>query len=206
MRAILKQLEWARAQFIGLPHPARVMCGAALATTAILLAFVFVWLLSWWLATASQTNKLEPRIAQILGFVESEERVFTALAERNDLLLKMALPDTGDSGRGGAVLQERVRDLSTDSGLTVIGSEVLEPQALDNVIKLRLSAKVTGPPEAVTAFFLLLDEARPFLFVDSFTISAKARVPRSARRGGAAADESLMLDLALYAYQMVPPS
>lgn len=204
MSAILNQLNLARAQFVGLPHPARAMCGIALAAAAILLAFVLIWLLSWWLATATQIKALEPRIAQTLGFIESEERVYAALAERDDLLLKMALPDTGDSGRGGAVLQERVRDLSTDSGLSVIGSEVLEPQALDNVIKLRLSAKVAGSPEAVTAFFLLLDEARPFLFVDSFTISAKARVPERDRRSGSLAEESLMLDLTLYAYQMVP--
>ena len=106
-----------------------------------------------------------------------------SLDERNRLLSEMALPSSGDSGRGGAVLQERVRSLSSQAGLTVIGSEVREPTDLEDLIRLSVNAKLAGEPDALMNFFQSLDEQRPFLFVDSLSLTAQRNVPGSRARG-----------------------
>lgn len=192
-----------RGHFMALPPPARFLAGSLFGGTVLLIISVVVWLVSGWVGSSQQVDALEPRVAQILGFLESEQKLDSALSQREALLLTMVFPDSGTSGRGGAVLQQRVRNLSAEAGLTVIGSEVLEPELLDDVIKLRLATKVAGPPEALLEFFRRINEARPFLFVDAVTVNGERQLPRSAR-GAVSAQANVLADVTLYAYQMVP--
>ena len=199
---IIDRINQVRDHFMALPPAARALAGAVSGVLVLCLLSALTWFGSVWVASAQQIDALEPRVAQILGFIESEQKLLSTLAERDALLLKMVLPDSGESGRGGAVLQERVRNLSADAGLTVIGSEVLEPEETEDITKLTLSTKVAGPPEALINFFRQLDQERPFLFVSSFVVNAPRQIPRSARRGGQSSAPALTVDINVYAYQM----
>ena len=201
---VLDRATAVKNHFMALPLPARVLAGSALAGAALLVISGVVWIGSWWVTSAQQVDTLEPRVAQILGFIESEQRVESALSQREALLMTMVFPDSGASGRGGAVLQERVRNLSAEAGLTVIGSEVLEPEALEDTIKLKLGTKVAGSPRALIEFFRRLNEERPFLFVTAFTVNAQRQLPQGVAGRGQSAEANLLMDIRVYAYQMAP--
>lgn len=204
MRVLLKRATAVWDDFIALPVPARALMGSLLGGAMLLCLCGVFWLGSWWAASAQQVDTLEPRVAQILGFIESQQRVESALSQREALLLTMVFPDSGASGRGGAVLQERVRNLSAEAGLTVIGSEVLEPEVLEDILKLKFGTKVAGPPRALIEFFRRLNEERPLLFVTSFTVDAQRQLPRGAAGGVQGSEANLMVDISVHAYQMAP--
>ena len=201
---VLDRATAVRDHFMALPLPARALAGSVLAGAALLVISGVAWMGSWWVASAQQVDTLEPRVAQILGFIESEQRVESALSQREALLLTMVFPDSGESGRGGAVLQERVRNLSAEAGLTVIGSEVLEPEVLEDSVKLKLSAKVAGTPRALIEFFRRLNEERPFLFVTAFTVNAQRPLPRGGAGRVQSSEANLLVDIRVHAYQMAP--
>ena len=204
MKLLVDRAELIREQFMALPHPARALVAAVLSGTAIVVLVVLLWLASWWAESVQQVETLEPRVAQILGFLESEEQVQAALSRRDAMLSEAVFPDSGDSGRGGAVFQERVRNLSAEAGLTVIGSEVLESEPRDDIIKLRLGTKVAGPPGALVEFFRRITEARPFLFVSAVEVNAQRQLPRRARGPEQSGEANLMAEITLHAYQMAP--
>ena len=83
-----------------------------------------VRLIAWWVESSVETARLEPRIAQIVGYLESEQRIDAALTAYGDMLDELAFPDSGESGMGGARLQQELRQMSTQSGLTLVGTEV----------------------------------------------------------------------------------
>lgn len=204
MAVLLDRAVFIREQFRALPGPARVLVVALASGSAIIVFTVLLWLASWWAESARQVEALEPRVAHILGFLESEEQVKATLSQRDEMLSQAVFPDSGDSGRGGAVLQERVRNLSAEAGLTVIGSEVLEPESLEDTIKLRLGTKVAGPPGALVEFFRLLNEARPFLFVSTVEVDAPRQLPRSVSGPGQSGEANLLAQVTVHTYQMAP--
>ena len=61
-------------------------------------------------------------------------------------LSELAIEDTGDTGRGGALLQQQLRQLASEAGLTVVGSEVKEPEALDALSQIECDLAVNGRP------------------------------------------------------------
>ena len=157
----------------------------------------------WWGSSGQISARLEPRIGQTLGFLEAEEQVAQSLAERNGILEQLAFKNTGDSGRGGALLQQEIRKLSAQNDLTVIGSEVQEPEALDDLLKLKVNVRVAGHPANVIRFFQSLSVYRPVLFVSGLSINPQQRQLISARsRNREQYDNTLIVQLDVYAYQM----
>jgi hypothetical protein len=192
-----------RDAFLRFPVPARVMLGSIIGTVVLFTLIVVFRLLFWWGSSGQISARLEPRIGQTLGFLEAEEQVAQSLAERNGILEQLAFKNTGDSGRGGALLQQEIRKLSAQHDLTVIGSEVQEPEALDDLLKLKVNVRVAGHPANVTRFFQSLSVYRPALFVSGLSINPQQRQLISARsRNREQYDNTLIVQLDVYAYQM----
>jgi len=192
-----------RDSFLSFPVPARVMLGTILGAITLITLVVVFRLLFWWGSSGQISARLEPRIGQTLGFLEAEAQVAQALGERNALLEQLAFPNTGDSGRGGALLQQEIRKLSAQNDLTVIGSEVQEPEVLENLQKLKVNVRVAGHPTNVTRFFQSLNAFRPALFVSGLSINPQQRQLVAARsRNREQYDNTLIVQLDVYAYQM----
>ena len=192
-----------RDAFWRLPLPAKIVLGATLGSSVLIL-FAFVLRLAlWWGSTGQATARLEPRIAQMLGFLNAREEIAGALEARTEVLTEAAFLDSGDSGRGGALLQQEIRKLAASNALTIIGSEVREPELLEDLAKLRVNVKVAGLPENVTRFFQSLNAYRPFLFVATLSINPQQRqlnILRSQARE--TYDNTLLMQLDVYAYQL----
>ena len=161
-----------------LPAQARpVLIGAALMViTLTLLALGNIF--GWWMSNVSDISATKPRISRLLGYIEAAPSITTTLAEVNIALSQLAIEDTGDTGRGGALLQQQLRQLASEAGLTVVGSEVREPEALDALVKLNATLQLTGSPDNFDAFFEGLYFADPALFPEGMRIEAMRRINR----------------------------
>ena len=186
-----------------MPSPAKLVLGVALGSAALILIAVVLRLAIWWGSAGQAAARLEPRIAQTLGFLDARQEIANALEARTNLLTSLALADSGGSGRGGALLQQEIRKLAARNGLTIIGSEVQEPEPLEDVAKLRVNVKAKGLPENVARFFQSLSGYRPLLFVSNFSINPNQRQLNILRSPGREAyDNALSIQLDVYAYQL----
>lgn len=135
--------------------------------------------------------------------MNARDEIVEALEARSEVLANAAFLDSGDSGRGGALLQQEIRELADSNALTIIGSEVREPELLEDLAKLRVNFKVAGLPENVTRFFQSLNAYRPFLFVSTVSINPQQRQLNVLRAPGRESyDNTLLLQLDVYAYQL----
>jgi hypothetical protein len=167
-----------RKALVQLPVQARsVLIGAGLVVMVLtLLALGNIF--GWWMSNVSEISATKPRISRLLGYIEAAPRITDALADVNVALSELAIEDTGDSGRGGALLQQQLRQLASEAGLTVVGSEVKEPEALDALVKLNATLELTGGPDDFDAFLERLYLGVPALFPEGMKIEAMRRINR----------------------------
>lgn len=176
--SLLEQGVRLRKALVQLPVQARsVLIGAGLVVMVLtLLALGNIF--GWWMSNVSEISATKPRISRLLGYIEAAPRITDALADVNVALSELAIEDTGDSGRGGALLQQQLRQLASEAGLTVVGSEVKEPQSLDALVKLNATLELTGGPDDFDAFLERLYLAVPALFPEGMKIEAMRRINR----------------------------
>ncbi len=173
-------MRWAtlREGVARLPSEARAVLycgfGFCLLMTALLLSSIF----GWWIDSALEISASKPRISRLLGYIEAGPQIDQTLTEIELALSRIAIEDTGDTGRGGALLQQQLRQLAGDVGLTVVGSEVKEPKELDSLVKLNVTLQVTGGPDNFDEFFQRLYRASPALFPEAMTVEALRRINR----------------------------
>ena len=174
------QHSWisARSGVARLPVQARSLLYLVGASAILITLIALVNILGWWVSNASEINSTKPRVSRLLGYIEASPQIDITLARVNEALSQVAIEDTGDTGRGGALLQQRLRQLATEAGLTVVGSEVKEPETLDALVKLNASLQVTGGPEDLDEFFQRVYRASPALFPESMRIEALRRLNR----------------------------
>jgi hypothetical protein len=176
--SLLEQGVRLRKALVQLPVQARsVLIGAGLVVMVLtLLALGNIF--GWWMSNVSEISATKPRISRLLGYIEAAPRITDALADVNVALSELAIEDTGDSGRGGALLQQQLRQLASEAGLTVVGSEVKEPGALDALVKLNATLELTGGPDDFDAFLERLYLGVPALFPEGMKIEAMRRINR----------------------------
>jgi hypothetical protein len=176
--SLLEQGVRLRKALVQLPVQARsVLIGAGLVVMVLtLLALGNIF--GWWMSNVSEISATKPRISRLLGYIEAAPRITDALADVNVALSELAIEDTGDSGRGGALLQQQLRQLASEAGLTVVGSEVKEPEALDALVKLNATLELTGGPDDFDAFLERLYLGVPALFPEGLKIEAMRRINR----------------------------
>lgn len=176
--SLLEQGVRLRKALVQLPVQARsVLIGAGLVVMVLtLLALGNIF--GWWMSSVSEISATKPRISRLLGYIEAAPRITDALADVNVALSELAIEDTGDSGRGGALLQQQLRQLASEAGLTVVGSEVKEPEALDALVKLNATLELTGGPDDFDAFLERLYLGVPALFPEGMKIEAMRRINR----------------------------
>lgn len=195
------QFSEARIGVLALPPQGRTLVYIGGATFALLTFLALANVVGWWISAASDVATAKPRISRLLGYIEAAPRIDLSLMEVNAALSGVAIEDTGDSGRGGALLQQQLRQLAGDVGLTVVGSEVKEPEALDALLKLNVTLQVSGGPDNFDEFFQRLYRASPALFPEMMRIEALRRINRRRQPSTIAGTEdhvSARLDIAAY--------
>ena len=176
--SLLEQGVRLRKALVQLPVQARSVLIAAGLVVMVLTLLALGNIFGWWMSNVSEISATKPRISRLLGYIEAAPRITDALADVNVALSELAIEDTGDSGRGGALLQQQLRQLASEAGLTVVGSEVKEPEALDALVKLNATLELTGGPDDFDAFLERLYLGMPALFPEGMKIEAMRRINR----------------------------
>lgn len=167
-----------RLALVQLPLQARSIVVAVTLAMMLLTLLALGNIFVWWASNLSEISTTKPRISRLLGYIDAAPKITATLAEVDIVLSELAIEDTGDTGRGGALLQQQLRQLASEMGLTVVGSEVKEPEALDALVKLNATLQLTGGPDDFDAFLERVYSAVPALFPEGIKIEAIRRINR----------------------------
>lgn len=189
-----------------LPVQARSIVYAVGSILTLATLLVLSNVLGWWLDTLSEIGSTKPRISRLLGYIEAAPQIESATAGVERALAQVAIEDTGDTGRGGALLQQQLRQLAGEVGLTVVGSEVKEPVQLEALVKLNATIQVTGGPDDFDEFFQRLYLASPALFPEGMQAEALRRVNRRLRNPRAGTEDHLSARVDVAAYRLSDPN
>ena len=176
--SLLEQGVRLRKALVQLPVQARSVLIGAGVVVMVLTLLALGNIFGWWMSSVSEISATKPRISRLLGYIEAAPSITATLADIDVALSELAIEDTGDTGRGGALLQQQLRQLASEAGLTVVGSEVKEPEALDALVKLNATLELTGGPDDFDAFLERLYLAVPALFPEGMKIEAMRRINR----------------------------
>ena len=166
--------EWQR-----LPSAGRWVLGLAVSFAGLVTLWVVLSILGWWFSDVARLSDAEPRIARLAGLAEAEDRMREALRVYDNVIDTVAYPDTGDSGRGGALLQQDLRRLAQESGATVLGSEIMTSEELEALKRLKVQVNVSGSAEALNEFLARIEAATPLLFIDKIELQSRQQRRRT---------------------------
>lgn len=129
----------------------------------------------------SEIELIKPRTARLLGMLDSSDQIKEAHSEAAIILDEIAYPVLRDSAATAAAMQKEIRELMTDAGLSISGSQVLPRQAEQGFDRLTLDITAEGNTGALEQALAELESMRPVVFVKSVNIKP-ARVSRRRSR------------------------
>lgn len=139
---------------------------------ALSLPFIAVgaYLLSKYRWADERLAELEPRYARMLGLEASRAELSRALAGSVDVLGRYVYPVTQDVSQAGNDAQQRVRDISTKAGLTLVSSQVLPAKAEGAFDRIPLAVRLEGDLPAMQAALVVLLAQSPALNFEGFSV------------------------------------
>lgn len=164
-------------------------------SVAAVLLLSLYWVLQFWFLRqefVGEIEALQPRTSRHLGMVESFDDLVMASVAADNVLSELAYPVDRESAMTAAAMQQEIRELMTDAGVSISGSQILPVRKLEGFDRLSLDISVEGNIDALDEALSSLELMRPLVFVDSVKVKPAPR-RRVARRAGrpqpAAADD-----------------
>ncbi|NND66996.1 MAG: hypothetical protein HKN19_05350 [Halioglobus sp.] len=139
-------------------------------TIAALLLLCLYAIVQFWLIRAdyvAEIDGIEPRMARLLGIEQSAEALATAGARADSVLGDVAYLDEADSAANAAAMQQEIRELMTEAGMSIATSQILPAQPDDGYARLRLDITVEGNINQLDEALEALAAARPLVFIES---------------------------------------
>lgn len=160
----------------------RVVVGATAGLALLLLLTAVAYLLSLRGEFAGEIELVEPRTARLLGILQSADQLDAAGGRAEAMLRDLAYPAGRDSATMAAGLQQDVRELLSEAGMTVTGSQVLPVRQAEGHDRLTLEITAEGNVQALDEALSGLELMRPLVFIESLTVKP---VRTRSRRGDA---------------------
>jgi len=158
-----------------LPAHARVVAVSALAVIVLLMSVALGRLGGWFWQQQLAVSDMQPRVARLLGYRDSEDLLRQA-SEAAQVELD-GLVFSGDAASVGAAVQQQVRRVLEGTGLDVLGSQVVDSIVHESLEEMRVNITASGSMEALDLALSELASARPLLLVDALEI-----VPQNLRQ------------------------
>lgn len=153
-----------------LPSHARVVAISAVAIILLLVGVILARLGGWFWQQHLALVDMEPRVARLLGYRDSEDQLRQASeAARAELDGQVF---SGESATVGAAIQQQVRRVLEASGFEVLGSQVVDSVVHESLEEVRVNMTTTGSMEALDLALSELASARPLLLVDALEITS----------------------------------
>ena len=165
-----------------------IVVGCTLGLVALLALY---WILQFWLLRsgfAAEIESIQPRTARLLGIVESFDQLELASNGVGGVLRDLAYTADRDSATTAAAMQQDIRELMVDAGMSVSGSQILPVRKSAGFDRLSLDITAEGNIDELDDAFSRLNELRPLVFVES--VNVKPVRARWNRRGAEGEDNS----------------
>lgn len=159
-----------------LPTHARVVAIAIVSLVALLLLLVLGRLGVWYWQEHQEVVGMEPQVARLLGYRESEAEIRSASEAARASLAGLVY--TQDATSVGATVQQQVRRILEEAGLSVLNREVVEGTVHEALEEVLVRVTANGSLEALDQALIELSRARPLLLLDAVKIN-----PVNVRRG-----------------------
>lgn len=156
-----------------------LVVGCTLLAVALLVLYgvVHFWLLRQ--GFVGEIDAIQPRTARLLGITQSLPELEVAAEAAGAGLRDLAYSSDSDSAATAAAMQQDVRELLTNAGMSVSGSQVLPPRALEGFDRLGLDITAVGNIDAVDEALAGLELVRPQIFIDSVKLKPERSRSRS---------------------------
>ncbi|MFT4519768.1 MAG: general secretion pathway protein M [Halioglobus sp.] len=161
------------------------------ATLAPLALLVLYWMLHFFLLRqdfVADIDNIQPRTARLLGMVDSLQELEMASSYAGGVLEELAYPAGRDSANTAVAMQKDIRELMTDAGLSVSGSQILKKRKSEEFDRLTLEISAQGNIDALEEALANLETMRPMVFIKSINVKP-SRASRSRQRFSAAKTE-----------------
>ena len=121
-------------------------------------------------AYQADVDRIAPRLARLQGLIDHQDALRVSAEQAERLMVDLVYPVTEDRAAVAARLQQNVRQMLVDAGLSISNSQVLpvREEAMFDHIGLKLT--VNGSIDALDAGLVALDAHQPLLLVESLEI------------------------------------
>jgi general secretion pathway protein M len=166
------------------PLLTRQNLGVGLVLLALLLplALVAAYLVGKYRWVEATMADVEPRYARLLGLEASQPELNQAIAQSAALLSRRVYPATLDVSQAGNDAQQRIRNIATRAGLSIMSSQVLPPKAAKQFDRVPLTVRLEGELPALQAALVVLAGESPAISFESFSVqtigAVKSEVPQ----------------------------
>jgi len=114
--------------------------------------------------------ELEPRYARLLGLEASQAELAQAQRTAQAHLARFAYPSTRDVSQTGAEAQQRVRNIATIAGLTIVSSQVMPAKTEGQFDRIPLVVRLEGELGSLQAVLVVLASEAPIIHFDGMSI------------------------------------
>jgi len=157
--------------------PQLALLVAPLLLVLLAAAAAFGWIYAKHHRAQQQLDDLEPRYARLLGMQAQQDEVRQALQRIATVKARHIYPAENDATQTGNALQQRLRDVLTQAGLSVISSQVRIPAAekTDDAAaqaygRVEILLSVDGSWHALQQALLAVQGIRPDVWLDEMRI------------------------------------
>lgn len=191
---------------LSLPRPARHVLLGLLALTIMVALVMLVRALGSIGAAYAAGGRAEQVGGRLLGYAAVEDRLREASDRVDARLEQLVYPADLQRDQIQAQVQQVLRDLAVESGLTVSGSQIVDEDSEDlseKLLTVQVRLSMVGPPMAIDAFLSDLYDRQPIMLVEALTIDP---VRNRSRREQAdnAAQEDLSVRATVRALGLIP--
>ena len=113
----------------------------------------------------SKLSELEPRYARLKGLDMQREEIDQALERALRIRAEYVYPASQDVAQTGNAVQQKLRDLLTHAGLTVVSSQVLQAKEEKGFDRIPLTVRAEGELLAVDSALAVLVEQLPVMLL-----------------------------------------
>lgn len=159
-----------------------IVVGSCVVLVLVMLLAGILYFLSLRASYVHEIDSITPRTARLLGILESADALEVASSAAESTLRDLAFPPGRDSAAVAASLQQEVREVMTEAGMSVTGSQILATRLGEGYDRITLDISADGNIDALDESLAALELMRPLLFVESLKIR-----PARTRRGAAEA-------------------
>jgi general secretion pathway protein M len=150
-----------------------VICGLTLLVPILLYLQLSINLLSLRAEYQGEVEKLEPRVARLVGLFENENLMRASDAELQGLVARRVYPPGLDRASISATLQKELKQVFSDAGMSVSNSQVLPLRKEQRFDQIMVRYTVTGTMRGLDDALRRIAEYSPLVLVESLELSPR---------------------------------